>query len=231
MQFVHDKPWMAYNWYLGNHRSRIEINNDLPMRLNQLVEIVAHEAYPGHHTHGCVLENRLVSRAGHIEHSVVLLYSPASVVSEAVATSALHVAMSHEEQAAWFGDELFPRGGLQHLDARQERLVSLAMEGLEGTAGNGAYLLHEHKASDDEVFRYFKRYALDTDAEARKMIEFLSNPLERSYVFTYQAGRSLLKELFDAHADVSHWFTRVISEPVTPTQIREWTRSNHPSKT
>src|SRR5262249_6563721 len=31
-ELVTGKPWAAYNWYLGDLRSRIEINTDLPMR-------------------------------------------------------------------------------------------------------------------------------------------------------------------------------------------------------
>ncbi len=50
VQFVSDKPWMAYNWYLGNSKSQIEINTDLPERISGLPIVIAHEAYPGHHT-------------------------------------------------------------------------------------------------------------------------------------------------------------------------------------
>jgi hypothetical protein len=34
---VTNKPWGAYNWYLGNFKSRIELNTDLPTELNNLL--------------------------------------------------------------------------------------------------------------------------------------------------------------------------------------------------
>ncbi len=46
---VSDKPWGGYNWYLGDCRSLIEINTDLPIRANSLLDLICHEGYPGHH--------------------------------------------------------------------------------------------------------------------------------------------------------------------------------------
>jgi len=50
LQLVSDQPWGAYNWYLGNCCSRIEINTDLPLYITDLADLMAHEGYPGHHT-------------------------------------------------------------------------------------------------------------------------------------------------------------------------------------
>ena len=46
---VRNQPWAAYSWYDGGLHSRIDINTDLPARLPNLAQIVAHETYPGHH--------------------------------------------------------------------------------------------------------------------------------------------------------------------------------------
>lgn len=61
--FVQNQPWTGYNWYLGSYRSRIEINTDLPLHINDLADLVAHEAYPGHHTELSIKENRLVRQS------------------------------------------------------------------------------------------------------------------------------------------------------------------------
>ncbi len=47
VSIVRDKPWIAYNWYEGGRRSRIDINVDLPVTAPDLVVTVAHETYPG----------------------------------------------------------------------------------------------------------------------------------------------------------------------------------------
>ena len=49
-ELVTDKPWSGFNTYLGGLRSRVDINTDLPVLSLFLPHLVAHEAYPGHHT-------------------------------------------------------------------------------------------------------------------------------------------------------------------------------------
>ena len=39
IELVRGQPWSGYNWYLGNLKSRIEINTDLPVRLNDLADL------------------------------------------------------------------------------------------------------------------------------------------------------------------------------------------------
>ena len=52
-EVVTDQPWSGFNYYEGDYRSRVAINADLPHRLGHLPHLVAHEAYPGHHTEHC----------------------------------------------------------------------------------------------------------------------------------------------------------------------------------
>jgi hypothetical protein len=85
-------------------------------------------------------------------------------------------------------------------------------------------MLYDQKKSTDEISTYLRTYALDTEQEANHAIRFISNPLDRSYIFTYFAGHDLLKELF-AHKDQERYFNRLLEEPVTPSQIREWIKS------
>ena len=50
LEIVHDKPWWASCDYLGDLRSHIALNVDLPMAAIELLILASHEAYPGHHT-------------------------------------------------------------------------------------------------------------------------------------------------------------------------------------
>ena len=49
VSLVTGQPWSAYNWFDGGRRSRVDVNTDLPVRAWDLIGLVAHEAYPGHH--------------------------------------------------------------------------------------------------------------------------------------------------------------------------------------
>ena len=44
-EFVTDKPWSGYNWFLGDCSSRIDINTDVPIYIFSLPSYVSHEAY------------------------------------------------------------------------------------------------------------------------------------------------------------------------------------------
>jgi hypothetical protein len=73
---VSDKPWSGYNWYLGNNRSLVEINTDLPIRANNLLNLICHEAYPGHHTEHALKEQHLYRERGWGEHTIQLINTP-----------------------------------------------------------------------------------------------------------------------------------------------------------
>jgi len=222
-RFVTNQPWRAYNWYLGDYRSRIEINTDLPLHTPELAELMAHEGYPGHHTEHSIKEAKLQNEKGQMEHSVTLINSPSCVVSEGIATRALSVLMSDEEQIAWHAEQIFPRAGLEHVDARREQTIKAAARKLSGVGGNAAFLLHDQGASEDDVAAYFQRWGLNSAEEARQRVAFLANPLFRSYIFSYRYGGELLDALFASRGERDHWFARLLAEPVTPTQIRNWT--------
>jgi hypothetical protein len=224
IEFVSGHPWSAYNWYLGAGRSRIEINTDLPQRADRLVELVAHEAYPGHHTELSIKDARLHVQQGRLEHSLILLNSPSAVVSEGIATSALSVILPGESLDAWYAHEVLPRVGLDAALARGASRIAEIQEVLDDASDNAAFLLHERGAQPEEVVAYLQKYKLFTEGEARKRLDFISDPLDRTYVFTYGAGRKLLKALFAQDTDVTRWYTHLVTEPVTPSQIRGWMR-------
>ncbi len=49
-ELVRDKPWAGNADYLGDFRTRVRINQDLPIASMRPLELASHEAYPGHHT-------------------------------------------------------------------------------------------------------------------------------------------------------------------------------------
>jgi hypothetical protein len=82
-------------------------------------------------------------------------------------------------------------------------------------------MLHDRNTGTDEISLYAQKYDLSTGKEAEQMLKFISNPLYRSYIFTYDIGYELLEELF-ARGDREQYFARILREPITPTQIRAW---------
>lgn len=219
---VSDKPWSGYNWYLGQARSLVECNTDLPMRANTLVGLICHEAYPGHHTEHALKEQHLFLERGWGEHAMCLTGAPEAVISEGIATLAPDIVFDGDA-AAWATAEIYPMAGIVGEPEREQRIAS-AGRVLRALGANAALLLHEHGADPEEVVRYIRRYGLSTEREARQSLRFISTPLWRAYTFTYHAGRDLLARWL-AQGDRTERFRTLLVEQVYPSLIEEWTQT------
>jgi len=226
---VRDKPWSGYNWYLGDCRSLIEINTDLPIRANALLDLICHEGYPGHHAEHAIKELRLYRERGYGEHAIQLINTPECVISEGIATLAQSIIFTPEAASEWRGALIYGPLGLQ-VDPGQEVQVEHALRQLHSVGGNAALLLHADGAPEDEVVAYLVRYGLESEARARHRLRFLGDPLWRAYVFTYHVGFDLLGAWLDLDDDPSSIdgagdrrqarFVRLLEEQVTPSAIR-----------
>jgi len=178
IQVVSDKHYGGACWYLGNYRSHIDVNTDLPVSLNSLVNLVCHEGYPGHHTEAILKEQQLYRQRGHIDQAIVLLMSPHCLISEGIATLASEMIFAPGEIERWLAEQVYPKVGIETDDIDIMKLER-AKELLEGVWGNAAFLLYEGRP-DAEVMQYM----LIPEEEVPKYVEFLKVPFAESYVFT-----------------------------------------------
>jgi hypothetical protein len=221
LQFVSDQPWMAYNWYFGNFQSRIDFNTDLPIKVSALPGLIAHEGYPGHHTELSIKEKKLFREKQYYEHTLVLINSPSCVIAAGIATTARETVLTDPELEDWFREEILPLAGMAQIDAQRLIAISRAARKMEGLAGNAAFMLYDQQKSEAEIKQYLQKYGLRTQKESQQTIRFISDPLSRSYIFTYHIGYDLLEELF-ARGNRETYFRRLLEEPVTPSQVRQW---------
>jgi hypothetical protein len=188
-ELVRDEPWLAYNYYLGGRRSRIAINVDLPIAAPELVDLVAHEAYPGHHTEHAWKEQLLVD-AGVVEESLVLIPTPQSMVSEGIAEIAWELVdrVTRDDVAAVLAD-----AGVEAFDPERTNAVEEARRPLRFVGLNAALLLHEDGASEKEAVAYVERWSARTREYAQSSVRFLLDPLWRAYAATYSLGGDLAR--------------------------------------
>ena len=208
--FVRGEPWTAFNYYLGNLRSRVAVNVDVPIPPSFVADLVAHETYPGHHTEHAWKEQRLVRDRGWHEESILMIGTPQSLVAEGIAQLAVEVALGadHEEVAA----EHLARVGVAY-DAEQGRRVKQARRPLEYVVGNAAFLLHEDGRSPDEARDYIVRWALFSEQRAEQSVRFVTHPIWRSYASTYTDGERLCRGFV---AGGAARFKRLLTEQLTP---------------
>lgn len=212
-EFVTDEPWAAYNHYLGELGSRIEVNTDTPFNPTFLVHVVAHETYPGHHTEHAWKEQLLFRDQGRVEESLALNGSPQSVVSEGIAELAVEMALGDDEFE--LTAEHMAGTGVTY-DPDVSRAVKEAAQDLN-VAGNVAWMIHADGRSPDEARDYLRRWALTSEKRADQALRFVADPMWRSYSVTYIEGYRLCKAFV---AGDPERFKRLLTEQLTTADLR-----------
>ena len=228
VSLVRDQPWSGYNWYDGGLRSRVEINTDLPSRAADLLVVLPHEAYPGHHLEHAWHEAHLVRGLGRLEASVLCINAPECLLSEGLADLGRRFAVPAADEV----DLLVEIYGLAALDVARDRAaarasaeaqaaITRATGALGGVRGNAALLRHAEGAPREEVLGYLERYLLTTPERAAKRLEFIDHPLWRTYVFVYFEGERLLSRWLERvpAAEQPARFGRLLAEQLTPGAI------------
>jgi len=206
-------PWIAFNRYEGGFHSRVEVNVDLPISIALLVDLTAHEAYPGHHTERAAKERHLYLDLRRPETSVVITPAPESVVSEGIGLIALEEAFGEQPFEA-VADALADIG--VRFDPGEAAEVHRAEIDLYAVGTNVAFMLHEDGAATEEVERYVRRWDLGSDEKASHTVEFLTDPSSRAYVPAYPEGRRLCRDFSDRALGN---FTRLLTEQLTPADL------------
>jgi hypothetical protein len=216
-EYVTDEPWSAYNYYLGGLRSRVEVNTDVALTPTFLIELVAHETYPGHHTEHAWKERLLVREQGHIEASIQMIGAPESLVSEGIATLAAEMVLGEDEERVVA--EHVRDSGVEY-DPERARAVREAANPLRTVGTNAALMLHSEGSSEEEARAYLKRWGLLSDRRVDQAIRFMTHPVWRSYNTTYTDGYRICKAFVDG--DPAR-FKRLLTEQLTPADIQAQT--------
>jgi hypothetical protein len=210
---VTDEPWSGFNYYLGGLRSRVVINTDLPVLSTSLGHLVAHEAYPGHHTEHSRKEVGLVRRQQRLEETIFVVGAPQCLLAEGLADLGLEVLYPHGAAEVVAG-HLRPLG--IRYDAEVAVRVRQAAEALDQVRGNLALLLHDEGRDPDDVVAYAERWGLLPRNRAEKAVQFQTDPTWRAYIFCYLEGLRLCRQ-FSA-GDPAR-FERLLTEQLLPEDL------------
>jgi hypothetical protein len=108
---------------------------------------------------------------------------------------------------------------LQGDPQREERIDDLFGQ-LRAVAGNAAILRHEQGASESEIVDYLQKWELVEKARAERRFQFIDDPLWRPYIFTYFAGRDLVRDYLGSGPQQTERFRFALTEQITPSWLR-----------
>jgi len=214
---INDVKWAYYNWYLGNFRSRIDVNPNYNMYWTILLSGAAHEGYPGHHMEFSIKELKLYRELNQFEHSFLLLNSPKIIISEGLADIAANMLFSYRDLA-----EI----GLQNFcpDAsKEDSLETLTKQyRLKGKMSLFWYNLAYHTLIDkwrkESLIQYatsFEIFSLDT---IKNQLKLMLNPVHSTTVFSYNLGRSLIINKYGEFPSVKN-FQNLLVNPILPSDL------------
>ena len=226
VEFVKDKPWGGYNYYQGNAQSLIQVNTDFPIPIQRVIDLAAHEGYPGHHVYNLLLEKDLVNQKGWVEFSIVQLFSPQALIAEGSANYGIDVAFPGESRIQYEKDVLFPLAGLDPKDADLYYEI-LALAGKLGFASNEIARGYLNGAfTREETTALVIKYTLRSPEQVESFFGFVDK--YRSYVINYNVGKDAVaafmeKEGATADNPERRWqvFSDLLSTPNTASSISQ----------
>ena len=213
VELVTGRPWAGFNYYLGGCRSRIAVNVDLPVLSTSIAHLVAHEAYPGHHTEHSRKEVGLVRGRRFHEESLFLVGTPQCLLAEGLADLGLEVVVGRRPERL-VAEHLRPLGIAYDPDV--VAVVAEAGEALAGVRANAAFRLHEDGADPEVVVGEVARWGLLPPVRAEKVVAFLTDPTWRSYTSCYVEGLPRCRAYVAGRPER---FARLLSEQLVPEDL------------
>jgi|SRR5579884_569571 len=213
LEMVSDRPWAANADYQGALRTTIQINHGLPIPAWRMVELIAHEAYPGHHTEHVRKEAALVRGHGRTEYCVWVYTTPQALVAEGIAMIAPELLLGEEIEEV--GAACLRPFGIDY-DIAGSAAARRAHELLVPLRADFALRIDEGRVDRDGVFAEARRWMLEDDAYVARVVDNLHDSDWPPYESCYPEGLRLAR----AHvAGDAARFDRLLREQLTPAEL------------
>jgi hypothetical protein len=181
---------------MGHAHSVISLNVDLPMTVDDALELACHEGYPGHHVFNTLRDTSLAQGRHWPEAEVQLTFSPQSYISEAAAAYAPEMAFTDAERAQVERDVLFPMAGLPSKEAERDVAINSLVRRLDSAE---PAIARSYVDGDLEFVRAEQALAREAlMANAEGLLLYLNE--YRSYMLAYTDGPRRLAAELDAKA-------------------------------
>jgi hypothetical protein len=210
-EVVTDVPFAGHADYLGERHTLIRINAELPISAAELLELVCHEAYPGHHAESVCKSVGLIRGFRRPELGVFVYPTPQAVISEGLASYAREALLG--EQAEEIAASALSPLDIPY-DADTAAVVRRAEELLLPVRSNIALMLSSGSTSA-QAHDYAQAWLLDAPEHINKAIEHLE---ARSWL-PYESCYSVGLELCRSYVSAGGGFKDLLYRQLTPSDL------------
>jgi hypothetical protein len=226
LNFTKNQPWKAYNYYMGNSTSKIDVNLDYPYYAFEIPRIIAHETYPGHHLLMQLREKILYHEKGYSEAAVCTLQSPLNVIAEGSANLAGEIIFPDDELHHWLVEILFPEIDISLTSEERDKFYQvletadhLMMPEMSfNIITNTTINYYNGKLDKKEAINYLKEYGLVSAETSASLMEMIETPLFRSYTTIYSEGYHLVKNYVNS-GNPQKRFKNLLTENILPSWL------------
>jgi hypothetical protein len=213
VEIARGQPWAGYAQYRGGLRSLIQINDDLPIAAWRMVELVAHEAYPGHHIEHVCKDVALVRAQNRTELSVWVYPTPQALIAEGIAMLAPEILLGEEIEEV--GARCLRPLGIVY-DTAGSAAVRQAKELLLAVRANLALMLDEDRIDQAGMHAYARRWLLEDDDYVNRVVESLCDRHWPPYESCYPEGLTACRRFVRGDPDR---FGQLLREQLTPATL------------
>jgi hypothetical protein len=185
LEIARGQPWAGNADYRGGLRSLIQINDELPIAPWRMVELVAREAYPGHHTEQVCKDVALVRGQNRTELSVWVYTTPQALMAEGIAMLAPEILLGEEIEEV--GARCLRPLGIVY-DTAGSAAVRQAKELLVAVRANLALMLDEGQIDGAGMRAYAQRWLLEDEGYVDRVVENLCKRHWPPYESCYPEG-------------------------------------------
>ena len=210
IEVVTGERWVAFSRYLGDLRSRFSYNADLPLPAVDIPHLVAHEAYPGHHTEDVWKDVELVRAQARVELTIFTSVGIQPVIAEGIAQLGAELLAGEESH------EVVARALDGRYDAEVGARVAQGRRVLSELSVNLA-LLRGRGAGHDELLEYARAWSLQPPERVERMVKGAETRPFPGGVFCYTEGLRLCREFA---GDDAARFKRLLTEQLAMPDLR-----------
>ena len=219
VKIVKNQPGLANTIYLGNFKTQIELNADIPTDWTNVLNLASHEGYPGHHTEFSVKEKSLYIEKQQFEHCLLSYQVPRLVVSEGIAVTAIDVLFSPREIVKLGLEEICPNPKTEYsiealaTEYKAKREVSFAL------SNNLAFHAHIDGWSDEELVKYGLNFGIFPEHNIIQRLKFIRHPLLATSIFSYHMGEKLIKKKYGERPSPAD-FKQLLTNQFLPSDLK-----------